>query len=132
MARLDTSGFSQIDREELDHEQIICCPSRSTCKAIILQPDDGVGFAVVFGDAARRSKASWKMSIAHGASEYLGTRPFGTKVASLAIVSATVMGVSRAWLGLRTVIPWAMPLVCLRFRPSTRLARAVTGREAFR
>jgi hypothetical protein len=77
--------FSQIDREELDDEQIISCPSRSTHEAIILRLDAGVGFAVVFGDVARCSKTSWKMSSAHGASEYLGSRPFKTEVVSLAI-----------------------------------------------
>jgi hypothetical protein len=31
--------------------------SHSTREAVILQPDAGVGFAIVFGDVARRSKA---------------------------------------------------------------------------
>jgi hypothetical protein len=69
MVQRDPGRFSQIDREELDDEQIIGCPSRSTCEAIILQPDARVGFGVIFGDVARRWKASWKMRVAHGASE---------------------------------------------------------------
>jgi hypothetical protein len=44
--------FSQIDMEDLDDEQIISCPSHSTRETIILKPDTGVGFAIVFGDVA--------------------------------------------------------------------------------
>jgi hypothetical protein len=115
MVQLGPGGFGQIDREELDDEQIIGCPSRSTHEAIILKPDAGVCFAVIFGDGAQHSKTSWKTSIAYSASEYLGTRPFGNEVASLVIVVAPVMQVLCAWLGLRVVIPWAMPSVCLVF-----------------
>jgi hypothetical protein len=99
------SGFDQIDREELDDEQIISCPACSTREAIIFQPDVGVGFAVIFGDIARRSKMSWKMSVVHGAFEYLGTRTIGTEAASLAIVSASAMRVPCAWLALHIIIP---------------------------
>jgi hypothetical protein len=57
MAQPGLGGFSQIDSEEQDDEQIIGCPSHSTREAIILQPDDGVAFAIVFGDVAQCSKA---------------------------------------------------------------------------
>jgi hypothetical protein len=80
-------------------------PLRSIREVIILQPDVGVGFTVIFGDIARRSKTSWKMSVAHGASKHLGTRPFKIEAASLVIVVAPMMRVPRAWSGLRAVIP---------------------------
>jgi hypothetical protein len=124
--------FSQIYREELDNEQIIDCPSRSTREAIILQPDAGVGFAVVFDDVARFSKASWKMSIALSASEYLRTRPFRTKAASVAIILAPAIWVPHTWLGLCTIIPWVTWPICLGFRLSTQPTWADVGREAFR
>jgi hypothetical protein len=105
MVQPSAGGFSQKDREELNDEKIIGCPSRSTREAIMLQPDAGAGFAVIFGEVAWSSEASWKTSIAHGASEYLGNRPYGTETASLAIVTAPVTWVLRTWLGLHTVIP---------------------------
>jgi hypothetical protein len=83
MVQPGPSGFSQIYREELDDEQIIGYPSRSTREAIILQPNTGVSFAIVFGGVARRLKEFWKMSAAH-----LGTKPFGTEATSLVIVMA--------------------------------------------
>jgi hypothetical protein len=52
MVQQGSGGFSQIDWAELDDEQIIVCPSRSTCEAVILQPNAGVNFAVVFGYVA--------------------------------------------------------------------------------
>jgi hypothetical protein len=118
MVQLGPHGFSQIDREKLDDEHIIICPSRSTREAVILQPNAGVNFAVVFGDVAWHPKTSQKMSVVHGTPECLGTGPFGAKVASLAIVVAP--SVPRAWLELHTVIPRAMPLVHRMLRPDTR------------
>jgi hypothetical protein len=84
-------------------------------EAVILHPDAGVGFFVVFGDVARRSKASRKASVAHDASEYLGTRPFGIEVASFATVMDPMMWVLRVLLGLRAVVPQVMPPVRQRF-----------------
>jgi hypothetical protein len=52
MVKPSPGGFSHIDREVLDDERIIGCPSCSTCEAIILQLDAGVGFAIVFGHVA--------------------------------------------------------------------------------
>jgi hypothetical protein len=109
MVQPGPGGFSQTDMEELDDEQIIGCPSHSTREVIIFQSDGGVGFVVVFGDIARCSKTSWKLSVVHGASEYLGTRPFEIEVASLTIIAAPATWVPHAWLGLCTVIPWVMP-----------------------
>jgi hypothetical protein len=115
----------------LDDEQIIICPSHSIREVVILQPDAGVGFAVVFGDVAQCPKASRKMGVVHGASEYLGTSPFWAEAASLVIVAAPAMGVSHVWLGMHAVTPWAMPLVRRSFRSGIRLTRAVTSRKAF-
>jgi hypothetical protein len=83
MVQPGSSRFSQTDRGELDDEQIIILSSRSTLEAVILQPDTGVGFAIVFGDIARRLKASSETSVVHGASEHLWTGPFRVKAKSL-------------------------------------------------
>jgi hypothetical protein len=115
MVHPSPGGFGQIDREELDDQQIIVRSSHSTCEVAILQSDARVGFFVVFGDVARCSKASWKMSIAHGASEYLGTRPFGTEATSFAIVAGPTTWVPHALLGLCAIVTWVMPLVHLLF-----------------
>jgi hypothetical protein len=105
MVQLGSSRFRQIDREELDDEQVIVCPSRSRCEVVILQPNDGVNFAVVFGDVAWCPKMSRKMSVAHSAPECLGTKPFGAKDASFTIVVAPSMWVPHTWLELCAVIP---------------------------
>jgi hypothetical protein len=132
MVQPGPGGFSQIDSEELDDEQIIICPSHSTCKAVILHPDAGDGFAVVFGDVARRPKASQKMGVVHSASEYLGTDPFRVEVASLMIVVATVMWVSCMWIGMHAVTPWATPSVHQTFRSGARPAHSfVVARQAY-
>jgi hypothetical protein len=132
MVQPGPSGLDQIYREELGEEQIIVCSSHSTCEAVILQPDARVVFSVVFGDVARCLKASWKAIIAHGASEYLGTRPFETEVASFTIITAPATRVLRASLQLHAVVLRVMPPVCLRFRLGTRSAWTVAGRKAFR
>jgi hypothetical protein len=131
MVQLGSGGFSQIDREELDDEHIIICPSHSTREAVILHPNAGVNFAVVFGYVAWRLETSQKTSVAHGTSEYLGTGPFGAKAASLMIIAAPSMWVSCMWQELCTVILWAMQLVCQRLRWDTQPSPAATGREAF-
>jgi hypothetical protein len=75
MVQPGSGRFSQIDREELDNEQIIVRSSRSTCEVTILQPHARVGFAVVFGDVAQHSKASWEMSVAHVPPNTFGADP---------------------------------------------------------
>jgi hypothetical protein len=88
-------GFYQIDWEELDDEQIIICHSRSTREVVILQPNTGVNFAIIFGYVAWRPETSRKMSVAHGTPECLGTRPFGAKAVSLMIVVPPLTWVPR-------------------------------------
>jgi hypothetical protein len=113
MVQPGSGGFNQVDREELDDEQIIVCPSCNTREAIILQPNIGVNFAVVFGDVAWCLEMSRKTSVVHGAPECFGIRPFRAEVASFAIIVAPLMWVLHVWLELRNVIPWAMPLEVL-------------------
>jgi hypothetical protein len=131
MVQLGSGGFSQIDREELDDEQIIICPSHSTCEAVILQPNDGVNFTIISDDVAWRPKMSQKMSVAHGAPECVGTKCFRAKVASVTIIVAPSTWVPHAWLELCIIIPWAMSLVRRRFRPDPRPSRVAAGQETF-
>jgi hypothetical protein len=70
-----------------------------TREVVILEPDNGAGFAVLLGDVARRSKMSWEMGAAHGAFERPWTRSFKTKAASFTIVAAPMMRVPCALLG---------------------------------
>jgi hypothetical protein len=74
-------------------------------EAVVLQPDDGVNFAVILDDVARRSETPREMGIMHGSSERLWARPFRTEVVSLTIIVAPMMWVSCALLGLRIVVP---------------------------
>jgi hypothetical protein len=115
MVQPGPDGFSQIYMEELDDEQIVVRSVHCTCEVVILQPDVAAGFSVVFGDVARRSKVSQKMSVEYSTSEYLGTRLFGTKATSFAIIEAPATWVPCELLGLHVVIPRAMPPIHLRF-----------------
>jgi hypothetical protein len=52
MIQLGPSRISQVDLEELDHEEVIIHSARFTREAVILKPDAGVGFAFVLDDVA--------------------------------------------------------------------------------
>jgi hypothetical protein len=53
MIQSGPGGIGQVDGKELDDEEIIICSTHSTPKAVVLQPDAGVSFAVVLDDVAR-------------------------------------------------------------------------------
>jgi hypothetical protein len=108
-------GVSQVDREELDDEELIVRSTHSAREAIVIQPETRVSFSVVLDDVAWRSKMLWEMSIAHGASECLWARPFRTEATSFAIVVAFVAWVSHASLGLHVIVPWVASSTYLRF-----------------
>jgi hypothetical protein len=74
-------------------------------EAVVLQPDDGVDFAVIPDDVARRSETPREMGVMHGSSERIRARPFRTEVVSLTIIVPPMMWVSRTLLGLRIVVP---------------------------
>jgi hypothetical protein len=96
MVQSGSSGFSQIDREELDDEQIIILSSY---------------LVMLLGAQKRHGKRALRTV----RPKCLGTGPFGAKAAFFMIVTAPSMWVQRAWLELRTIIPWAMPSEHQRF-----------------
>jgi hypothetical protein len=80
MVQPGSGGFNQIHREELDDEQIIVCPFRSTCEVVILQLDNGAGFAVVYGDAASARRHHEKWALHTVPLNTLGPVPFGLRL----------------------------------------------------
>jgi hypothetical protein len=52
MIQLGPSRIHQVDRQELDDEEVIVHSARFAHEAIILQPDARVGFAIVLDDIA--------------------------------------------------------------------------------
>jgi hypothetical protein len=46
----DPGRIGQVNVEELDDEEVIICPACSAREAIVLQPNAGVGFAIIFDD----------------------------------------------------------------------------------
>jgi hypothetical protein len=90
----------QVDREELDAEEVIVHFARSARKVVVLQLDTRFSFVVILDNVAWRSKMLWETSITHGTSERLWDRPFETEAASFAIVVASVAWVLHASLGL--------------------------------
>jgi hypothetical protein len=109
----------------LDDEEIVAHSARSAHKAVVLQPDAKVGFAVILDDIAWSSKTPQEMSIVHSASKHLQTRPFRTEDASFMIVVAPTAWVLRALLGLCVIIHWAVPSVYQSFRLSDWSAQSV-------
>jgi hypothetical protein len=120
-------GFNQIDWKELDNEEIITRSPRPASEAVVLQPDAGVYFAIVLDDVAWHLKTPREMGIAHGAYKRLWAWRFRIEAASFTIVAAPVMRVLRVLLELRTVVPWELPLLCLRFQSGTWPAPVVVG-----
>jgi hypothetical protein len=47
---------SQVNGQELDEEEVIIHPVRPTCKAGVLHPNVGVGFAVILDNVVRCPK----------------------------------------------------------------------------
>jgi hypothetical protein len=114
MIQRDPGGISKVDQEELDNEGVIVHSTCSAHEAVILHLDVGDGFAIILDDVAWRSKMLWAMSVTHGASKRLWTRPFKTEIVSITIIIAIAARVSRMSLGLRVIIPWVVPSVHLR------------------
>jgi hypothetical protein len=63
----------------------------------------------------------------HNTSKCIWVRPFRTETASFMVVTAPMVGVSHVPLRLRVIIPWAVLLAHLWFRPSTQSAQPVVG-----
>jgi hypothetical protein len=117
-----------IRLSEDNHDSWGTCTTSAECKTVItvvltvmsgMDPHMiGVGFAIVHDDVSYRLIMPWETSISHGASKRLWARPFGTDVASMAIITAPMVQVSCALLGLCIIIPWAVLSVYLRLRLS--------------
>jgi hypothetical protein len=75
----------------LDDEKIVVRSARCAREAVILQLDARVGFSIVLGDVAWRTKAPLEMGVAYGASKCLWTRPFKTEAMSFMIIAGPVM-----------------------------------------
>jgi hypothetical protein len=109
----------------MDDENIVLHPARLASQAVVLQPDVGVRFIIILGDAAWCSEALWEVGIKHGASEHFRPRPSRVEALSFMIVSASVVRVpcaalvSCTMLGLHIIVPQAVPMTFLGFGPST-------------
>jgi hypothetical protein len=62
----------QVNGEELDDKKVTVRPARPTRKPVVLQPNAGISFAVVFGNVVGRPKTFREARIAHVAPEHFG------------------------------------------------------------
>jgi hypothetical protein len=84
-----------------DDEKVIIHRTCSTHMVVVLQPNAGVGFAIVLDDVAQHSEALQEMPIPHGASKHFWPWSFGAEATSLTIIMPPVLQVLHSALGLR-------------------------------
>jgi hypothetical protein len=89
----------QVNGEEQDDEEVIILPAYLAHKAIVLQPNVGIGFAVIFDDDIWHPKMFREACVVHVALELLGPWPFGSDAAPFLIVPPVVAWVAHADLG---------------------------------
>jgi hypothetical protein len=82
-----------INGEKLDDEEVVIHLTRLAGKAVVLQPNARIGFAVILDDVVWRLKALREAHVSHIALEHLGPRPFGAEAVPFSnIVLAAVLG----------------------------------------
>jgi hypothetical protein len=81
----------QVNGEELNDRKVIVRPTHPTCKSVVLQPNTGISFAIVFGDVAGRPEMFREACITHVAPERFGPQPVGAKTAPFPITAPTMM-----------------------------------------
>jgi hypothetical protein len=64
---------SQVDGEELDDERVIIRPTRPTCEMVVLQPDVGIGLAVIPDDVVGHVEMPREARITYVAPERFGS-----------------------------------------------------------
>jgi hypothetical protein len=69
----------QVDGEEMDDEKVIVHPTHPTREAVVLQPDIGIGLAVILDDVVGRTKTPREARITYVAPECFGSWPLGAK-----------------------------------------------------
>jgi hypothetical protein len=62
-----------IDGEELDDERVIIRPTRPACEMVVLQPDVGIGLAVIPDDVVGRVEMPREAHITYVAPERFGS-----------------------------------------------------------
>jgi hypothetical protein len=83
VVQLGPSHVGQVNGDELDDEEVIICPTRPACEAVVLQPNARVCLTVIFDDVARCMKTFWETCIMHVAPERLGPWPLRAEATPL-------------------------------------------------
>jgi hypothetical protein len=86
--------FRQVNGEELDDEGIVDHPALPAHEAVVLQPNIGIGFAVVLDDVVGLPKILREACVTHVAPERFRPWPLGAKAAPFSIAAPTVMNVA--------------------------------------
>jgi hypothetical protein len=101
---------SQVNREKLDDEDVVIHPTHPARKAVIFQPNAGVGFAIIIDDVVWLLEIFWETCIMHVAPKHLGPWPLGAEAAPLDRYAHRNMGYVR---GARNAPPPLIPSVSL-------------------
>jgi enamine deaminase RidA (YjgF/YER057c/UK114 family) len=94
-------------RKELDDKEVIIHHAHNACKAIVLQPNDVVGFVVVLDDVIRRPEVLRETCVTHIVPERLGAWPLVAEAMPLSIIAPAATRVTRAVLGMCALVPSA-------------------------
>jgi hypothetical protein len=80
-----------VNWEELDDEEVIICPARPPRRAVVLQPNAGISFAIILDDDVRCLEVFQEACVMGVVPEGFGTWPLGAEDAPLSIVAPTAM-----------------------------------------
>jgi hypothetical protein len=86
---------SQVNREKLDDEDVVIHPTHPARKAVIFQPNIGVGFAIIIDDVVWLLEIFWETCIMHVAPKHLGPWALGAEAAPLDRYTRRNMGYVR-------------------------------------
>jgi hypothetical protein len=95
----------QVNGEELDNEEVIIHPTCPLCKAVVLHPNTGIGFAVIFDDVIWHLKMFSKAHVVHVTLERLRPWPFRAEAAPFLIIAQAATWVVHVVLEMHPLIP---------------------------
>jgi hypothetical protein len=103
---LSSGRVSQVNGEELDDEKVVILPACPAREAVVLQPNTGIGFAIVLDNVIGHSKTLRETRVAHVAPERPGPWPLSTKVVPFSITMPTVTRIACVVLGVCPCAPY--------------------------
>jgi hypothetical protein len=95
----------EVNGEELHDEEVIICPARPACKAIVFQPNIGIRLTGVLDDIIRCSEALREAPITRVAPERLEPQSLRAEATPLLVVAPVATRITCVMLGACALIP---------------------------